>query len=494
MPKGLFATKPISTIMAEAKGEGENTLRRALGPINLITLGIGAIIGAGIFVLTGTAAAQFAGPAIVISYIIAGVGCVFAGLCYAEFASMMPIAGSAYTYGYATMGELVAWIIGWALVLEYAFGAATVAVGWSGFVNDLLNFFGVHLPFNPAPHLALTLFGHPIHAQVDIFALSALVVITVILVVGVKESANFNSAAVMIKVSIVLIFIAIALIFASGHWRLMTTNWQPFVPANLGHFGQYGWSGIMRGAGVVFFAYIGFDAVSTAAQEARNPQKDMPFGILGSLVICTALYILVSGLLTGVVNFTKLNVAAPVADATRVIGMGWATVLIDLGAIAGLASVMMVMMLGQSRVLYTMSHDGLLPKWVGEVHPKFRTPYKTSIIVGIFAAALAAFFPITLLGELVSLGTLLAFTIVSIGLVVMRAKHPEMPRPFRTPLVPVVPALGVIVSLSLMFSLDRPAWIGFGSWLVLGLFIYFLYSRRHSTVRRNLAAKARAGD
>ncbi len=494
MSSPLFATKPIQKILAEAAGGGEHSLKRALGPINLITLGIGAIIGAGIFVLTGTAAAQFAGPAIVISYIIAGIGCVFAGLCYAEFASMLPIAGSAYTYGYATMGEIVAWIIGWALVLEYAFGAATVAVGWSGFVNDLLSFFGIHLPFNPAPKLAFTLGGHTFAAQMDIFALSALVIITIILIVGVKESANFNSAAVMIKISIVLIFIAIAVMFAFGHWHLMTTNWHPFIPKNQGHFGEFGWSGIMRGAGVVFFAYIGFDAVSTAAQEARNPQTDMPVGMLGSLVICTALYILVSGLLTGVVSFSKLNVPAPVADATRVIGMGWATVLIDLGAIAGLASVMMVMMLGQSRVLYTMSHDGLLPKWVGQLHPRFRTPYKTSMVVGVFAATLAAFFPIKLLGELVSLGTLLAFSIVSVGVVVMRSKHPEMPRPFRTPLVPLVPILGVIVSLSLMFSLDRPAWIGFGSWLIFGLIIYFGYSRRHSNVQRSLEGKGAAGD
>jgi len=494
MSSQLFATKPIKKILAEAEGGGEHSLKRALGPINLITLGIGAIIGAGIFVLTGTAEAQFAGPAIVISYIMAGIGCVFAGLCYAEFASMLPIAGSAYTYGYATMGEIVAWVIGWALVLEYAFGAATVAVGWSGFVSDLVSFFGITLPFNPAPKMAFSLFGHPINAQVDIFALSALVIITIILIVGVKESANFNSAAVMIKISIVMIFIAISVMFAFGHWHLMTTNWHPFIPKNQGHFGEFGWSGIMRGAGVVFFAYIGFDAVSTAAQEARNPQKDMPFGILGSLVICTALYILVSGLLTGVVSFSKLNVPAPVADATRVIGMGWATVLIDLGAIAGLASVMMVMMLGQSRVLYTMSHDGLLPNWVGQLHPKFRTPYKTSMVVGVFAATLAAFFPIKLLGELVSLGTLLAFSIVSVGVVVMRSKHPEMPRPFRTPLVPLVPILGVIVSLSLMVSLDRPAWIGFGSWLIFGLIIYFGYSRRHSNVQRSLAGKGVAGD
>ncbi len=490
MASKLFATKPIPTILSEAAEQHEHSLKRALGPINLVTLGIGAIIGAGIFVLTGVAAAQFAGPAIVISFIIAGIGCVFAGLCYAEFASMLPIAGSAYTYGYATMGELVAWIIGWALVLEYAFGAATVAVGWSGFVNSLLGYFGIRLPFNPTPALTLSLFGHTIAAKVDIFALAALIVITIVLVVGVRESANFNSAAVMIKVSVVLIFIALAVMFATGHWSQMLPNWHPFIPKNQGHFGQFGWSGIMRGAGVVFFAYIGFDAVSTAAQEARNPQKDMPFGILGSLVVCTVLYILVSGLLTGLLNYTQLNVAAPVADGVKVIGKGWAVVLVDLGAIAGLASVMLVMMLGQSRVLYTMAHDGLLWKWVGRIHPRFRTPYLTSIVVGAFAAFLAAFLPIKLLGELVSLGTLLAFTIVCLGVWVMRVRHPEMARPFRTPLVPLVPICGMVVSLALMLSLDAPAWIGFGSWLIFGLIIYFSYSRKHSVVRQRLEASA----
>lgn len=488
MASKLFATKPIPTIMAEAAESHEHSLKRALGPINLVTLGIGAIIGAGIFVLTGTAAAQFAGPAIVISFIIAGIGCVFAGLCYAEFASMLPIAGSAYTYGYATMGEIVAWIIGWALVLEYAFGAATVAVGWSGFVNSLLDFFGTKLPFNPTPAFSFSFFGHPVAAHVDLFALAAIIVITVVLVVGVRESANFNSAAVMIKVSVVLIFIALAIMFATAHWSQMLPNWHPFIPKNRGHFGQFGWSGIMRGAGVVFFAYIGFDAVSTAAQEARNPQKDMPFGILGSLVICTVLYILVAGLLTGLVNYTQLNVAAPVATGVQVIGQRWAVILVDLGAIAGLASVMLVMMLGQSRVLYTMSHDGLLWKWVGAIHPRFRTPYLTSMVVGAFAAFLAAFFPITILGELVSLGTLLAFTIVCLGVWVMRVKYPEMHRPFRTPLVPLVPICGIVVALSLMLSLDAPAWIGFGSWLLLGLIIYFSYSRKHSNVRRALAS------
>jgi APA family basic amino acid/polyamine antiporter len=488
MASRLLATKPIDTILAEAAETSEHSLKRALGPINLITLGIGAIIGAGIFVLTGTAAAQFAGPAIVLSFIIAGVGCVFAGLCYSEFASMIPIAGSAYTYGYATMGELVAWIIGWALVLEYGFGAATVAVGWSGFVNSLVSFFGAKLPFNPTPALTLTIFGHTLAARVDLFALAAIVVVTAILVVGVRESANFNSAAVTIKVSVLLIFIGLAAAYALGHWPHMMADWHPFIPKNKGHFGQFGWSGIMRGAGVVFFAYIGFDAVSTAAQEAKNPQKDMPFGILGSLIICTVLYIIVAWLLTGLEPYTALNVPAPVAEGAAEIGVRWGVLLVDLGAIAGLTSVMMVMLLGQSRVLYTMSHDGLLWPWVGKVHPRFRTPYITSIVMGIFAAFLAAFFSISLLGELVSLGTLLAFTIVCLGVWIMRVKQPDVPRPFRTPWVPVVPICGMIVSLALMLSLDAPAWIGFGSWLVVGLAIYFGYSRKHSHVQRALAA------
>ena len=490
MASKLFATKPIGTILAEAAETSEHSLKRALGPVNLVTLGIGAIIGAGIFVLTGTAAAQFAGPAIVLSFAIAGVGCVFAGLCYAEFASMIPIAGSAYTYGYATMGELVAWIIGWALVLEYAFGAATVAVGWSGYVTSLLGFFGAKLPFNPTPAISLSLFGHAISAHVDIFALMAIVVITAILVVGVRESANFNSAAVMIKVSVVLVFIGLATVFAFGHWPHMVANWHPFIPKNLGHFGQFGWSGIMRAAGVVFFAYIGFDAVSTAAQEAKNPQKDLPFGILGSLVICTILYIIVAALLTGLKSYTMLNVPAPVADGAAEIGVRWGVLLIDLGAIAGLASVMLVMLLGQSRVLYTMSHDGLFWKWGCRIHPRFRTPYITSIVVGIFVAFLAALFPIWFLGELVSLGTLLAFTIVCLGVWIMRVRQPDLHRPFRTPFVPLVPIGGMVVSLALMLSLDAPAWIGFGSWLIVGQIIYFTYSRKHSKVQRALAAGA----
>ncbi|MGH9520488.1 MAG: amino acid permease, partial [Terriglobales bacterium] len=330
----------------------------------------------------------------------------------------------------------------------------------------------------------------PIPFHVDIFALGAIIVITAILVVGVKESANFTTTAVFIKVSVVLIFIGLAVAFAFGNWSHMMANWHPFIPKNLGHFGQFGWSGIMRGAGVVFFSYIGFDAVSTAAQESRNPQKDMPFGILGSLIVCTVLYIIVAALLTGLKPYASLNTAAPVADGAAAIGAQWGVFLVDIGAIAGLASVMLVMLLGMSRVLYTMSNDGLLWSWVGKVHPKFRTPYLTSIVVGAFVAVLAAFFPIVFLAKLVSLGTLLAFTIVCLGVWVLRSRSPETPRPFRTPWVPIVPILGMGISLALMFSLDLPAWIGFGSWLVLGLFIYFGYSRKHSRVQAALQTAA----
>jgi len=483
----LFATKALSACHEEAGAQGEHSLRRSLGPINLVTLGIGAIIGAGIFVLTGTVAAQFAGPAIVLSFVVAGVGCIFAGLCYAEFAAMIPIAGSAYTYGYTTLGELVAWVIGWALCLEYAFGAATVAVGLSGYVTSLLGFFGIKLPFNAAPSISAVIFGYPFHAKVDVIAFAAILLATTILVIGVRESANFTSAAVMVKVSVVLVFIGLATTFAFSHWHLMMTNWHPFIPKNRGHFGEYGWSGIMRGASVVFFAYIGFDAVSTAAQEARNPQKDLPFGILGSLIICTILYIIVSGLLTGVMSYTRLNTPAPVADGAVAIGAGWGVCLIDFGVIAGLASVMLVMMLGQTRVLYTMAHDGLLPRWVSDIHPRFRTPWLVTIAVGIMVAFLAAFFNINFLGELVSLGTLLAFAIVCLGVIVMRKKQPDAPRPFRTPWVPFVPIAGMVVALALMVSTDTPAKLGFSGWLIIGLLIYFGYSRRHSNVQAMLA-------
>ncbi len=504
----LLKTKPLDMLREEAEEAGEHTLKRALGPVNLITLGIGAIIGAGIFVLTGAAAAQYAGPAIVLSFIVAGVGCVFAGLCYSEFASLIPIAGSAYTYGYATLGELFAWIIGWDLILEYAFGAATVASGWSGYVVSFLQDFGVHIPpqLIATPGTALVLYhsrwerlatilptlqkhgvdpGSLPHvtAVFNIVAFLAIAAVTTILVIGIKESADFNSAIVIVKVAIVLVFIGIAARYVLAHPAIATANWHPFIPPNGGDFGKYGWSGIARAAGVIFFAYIGFDAVSTAAQEAKNPQKDMPIGILGSLVICTVLYILVSGLLTGVVSYTTLNVPDPVAVGIDATGVRWGSILVKLGAIAGLGSVMLVMLLGQSRVFFSMSRDGLLPQWAGAVHPRFRTPYISSITVGIFVAFFAALIPIGILGELVSIGTLLAFVIVCAGVWVLRVRRPELPRPFKTPLVPLVPILGIVVSGLMMVSLPGDTWLRLLVWLVIGMVIYFSYGARHSRVQ-----------
>jgi len=510
----LLLTKPLDMILSEASETGEHALKRALGPTNLITLGIGAIIGAGIFVLTGSAAAQYAGPAIVLSFVVAGIGCVFAGLCYSEFASLIPIAGSAYTYGYATLGELFAWIIGWDLILEYAFGAATVASGWSGYVNSLLQDWGIVIPpaLTATPGTEMVFYNgrwerlatvlptlqsngiDPATLQhaVGVFNLVAFIAIflvTIVLVIGIKESADFNSAIVIVKVSIVLVFIGIAARYLLQHPEIAKENWDPFIPPNAGAFGAYGWTGIARAAGVIFFAYIGFDAVSTAAQEARNPQKDMPVGILGSLAICTVLYILVAGLLTGVVPYTALNVGDPVAVGIDATGVGWGSVLVKLGAIAGLGSVMLVMLLGQSRVFFSMSRDGLLPEWAGKVHPRFRTPYISSITVGIFVAIFAALIPIGVLGELVSIGTLLAFVIVCAGVWILRVRRPELHRPFRTPWVPVVPILGIVVSGLMMVSLPLDTWLRLILWLIAGMAVYFFYGRHHSRVQAAANAK-----
>jgi APA family basic amino acid/polyamine antiporter len=494
--------------MEEAKEGGEHSLRRALGPFNLITLGIGAIIGAGIFVLTGNAAAQNAGPAIVVSFILCGAVCAFAGLCYAEFASLIPIAGSAYTYGYATLGEIFAWIIGWDLILEYAFGAATVASGWSGYLVSFLEDLGVRIPpqLITTPGTEMVLYrGHwaalftlrqalatagvdpatlP-HAKgvFDLVAFLAIAAISAILVVGIKESANFNSAIVATKVAIVIVFIGIAAMYVLRHPSVAAANWHPFLPPNTGKFGQFGWSGVARGMSVIFFAYIGFDAVSTAAQEARNPQKDMPVGIIGSLVVCTVLYILVSGLLTAVVPYTELNVAAPVAIGIDATGVRWGSFLVKVGAIAGLGSVMLVMLLGQSRVFYSMSRDGLLPRWAGAIHPRFRTPWITSIVVGVFVACFASLIPIGDLAVLVNIGTMLAFVIVSAGVWILRVRRPDLPRPFKTPLVPLVPILGIATSLGAMVFLPVETWLRLGIWLVIGLVVYVFYGRTHSKVR-----------
>ncbi len=510
MGNQMFTTKPLSLLTQEAQESGEHSLKRALGPLNLITLGIGAIIGAGIFVLTGAAAAQYAGPSIVLSFILAGVACAFAGLCYSEFASLIPIAGSAYTYGYATLGELFGWIIGWDLILEYAFGAATVASGWSGYLVSFLQDWGIHIPpgLTATPfdkHLVLynsrwerlatvmpTLTQHGVdpaslpHASgvFNLVAFLGIAIVTCILVIGIKESANVNSTIVLIKVAIVLLFIGIASIYVFKNPSIAAKNWHPFIPPNTGTFGAYGWSGVARAAGVIFFAYIGFDAVSTAAQEAKNPQRDMPIGILGSLVICTVLYILVSGLLTGVVSYTALNVPDPVAVGIDATGIRAGSFLVKLGAIAGLGSVMLVMLLGQSRVFYSMSRDGLLPKWAGTVHHRFRTPYISSITVGIFVAIFASIIPIGILGELVSIGTLLAFVIVCAGVWMLRIRRPELHRPFKTPMVPLVPILGIIVSILLMASLPLSTWLRLLIWLVIGMVVYFGYGRNHSIVRQ----------
>jgi APA family basic amino acid/polyamine antiporter len=476
----LFARKPLSRLLSEAQESDEHCLRRALGPLNLVTLGIGAIIGAGIFVITGQAAAQFAGPAIVISFVMAGIACGFAGLCYAEFASMIPIAGSAYTYSYATLGELVAWIIGWDLILEYAFGAATVAVGWSGHLRAFLHDIGFNLP--PMPTSDFALFGTAMHLRYDYIGFVIILVITTILVIGIKESANFTTAIVVMKVAVVCMFVALAVAFLSSHaWK--PNFWHPFIPPNTGERGHFGWSGILRGAGVVFFAYIGFDAVSTAAQEAKNPKKDMPLGILGSLVICTILYILVSGLLTHLVPYDQLNVPDPVVIGIRATGHQWATFLVELGALGGLATVMLVMLLGQSRVFYSMSKDGLLWPWASRIHPRFRTPYVSSIVVGVFVAILATLIPLHVLDEMTSVGTLLAFMLVSAGVWVMRRTHPTETRSFKTPLVPLVPILSIISSGTLIVSLSYWTQLRLVVWLVIGLVIYFSYGRRHSKVQ-----------
>lgn len=475
----IWVKKTINILLSES-AENKSGLKRTLKRYDLITLGIGAIIGAGIFVLTGQAAANYAGPAVILSFVLASVACLFAGLCYAEFASMIPVSGSAYTYAYATLGEFIAWIIGWDLILEYLFGASTVAVGWSGYVISFLSDIGVHLPaaLVNAPFSYNTV-THEYFATGAIMNLPAILIVTVmttVLVIGIKQSADFNNIMVSIKIAVILMFI----LFGLGY--VDSRNWFPFIPENTGHFGEFGWSGILKASGVVFFAYIGFDAISTAAQEAINPQKDMPYGILGALVVCTIFYILVGLVMTGIVPYPMLNDPAPVAVAVNTAGSSlfWLRFPVKLGAIAGLSSVVLVMLLAQPRIFYTMSKDGLLPSFFSKVHSKFKTPYVATIFTGLFSATIAGLFPITLLGELVSIGTLLAFAIVCIGVLVLRYKEPTIYRPFKTPFFPYVPILGVLTSIAVMLSLPIDTWLRLIIWLVIGLVIYFLYGKRNS--------------
>jgi APA family basic amino acid/polyamine antiporter len=504
-----LATKKLNIILDEAHETGEHSLNRALGVNNLIALGIGAIIGTGIFVLAGTATAQYAGPAIIFSFILAAAGCLFAGLCYAEFASAIPVAGSAYTYGYASLGEIFAWIIGWDLVLEYAFGAATVASGWSGYLLSLLGDFGIKLPaalagtrwdefvyyknhWEPLNLLMPKIqSGEIMPSQLqhqfgafNLFGFLAIMVATLILVIGIKESANFNTAIVYIKVCVLIVFVCVGGYYLLHHPELMKANWHPFMPPNTGVSGKYGWSGVSRGAAVIFFAYIGFDAVSTAAQEAKNPARDMPIGILGSLVVCTILYILVVGVLCGLVNYKFLDVRDALAVGIDKTGVGWGSLMVKIGALMGLSSTIVVMLLGQSRVFFSMSRDGLLPKTFSTVHPKFRTPWISTLMVGTCVAFLAASLPINLLGDMVNIGTLLAFVIVCAGVWIVRRTNPNLVRPFRTPMVPLVPILGIIISGYLMANLPWETWVRLIVWLVIGMAIYFGYGRKHSRVQK----------
>jgi len=455
----LWTRKSLDALHRDATS---GTLRRSLGPWNLTALGIGSIIGTGIFVLTGTAASMNAGPSLILSMVISAVGCAFCGLCYAEFASMVPVAGSAYTYAYATIGELVAWIIGWDLILEYALSVATVAVGWSGYLVSLLRDLGIPLSADIT------------QAPFNLPAMLVVLLVVVLLVIGIKESADTNTALVLVKACVLVVFVI------GGARFVNHANLTPFIPPNTGHFGEFGWSGVLRGAGVMFFAYIGFDAVSTAAQEARNPARDMPVGILGSLAICTVLYIAVAFVLVGIVPYSRLNVPDPLAVGIDATTMTWFKPVIKCAALLGLFSTMLVQLLGQTRVFYSMSQDGLLPRAFAAVHARFRTPHVSTMVTGGVVALVAGLTPISVLGQLVSIGTLLAFVLVSIGIIILRRTAPDLQRPFRTPGVPFVPIAGALICLAQMIGLPIATWMRLMTWLAIGLVIYFIYGRRHA--------------
>ena len=474
MPTQLFRTKSINKVIAESE-TGGSRLQRSLSAFDLTMIGIGAIIGAGIFALTGNAAATKAGPAVVLSFVLSGIGCAFAGLCYAEMAAMIPVAGSAYTYAYATLGELFAWIIGWALVLEYAVGAITVAISWSGYlVRFLEKGFDIHLPFEWVNGYMVTqtdAAGIVHHGLFNVPAVLLVCAITVLLIVGVKESARATSAIVFIKIAAVLLFIGI------GATHVNTANWSPFVP-----FGPWG---IVQGAGTIFFAYIGFDAVTTMSEEAKNAQRDLPIGIIASLVVCTVLYIAVAGVLTGMVPYLELKDPAPVTLALSRAGVSWGVTLVSIGALAGLGSVVMVMMMGQPRVFLAMSRDGLLPAGISKIHPKYQTPARSTILTGVVVATCASTMSTEIAGNLTSMGTLFAFVLVCLGVLVLRKTDPSRPRPFKAPLVPVVPVLGMLTCLGMMAGLDGATWINFFVWLAIGLCIYFSYGKRHSVLHHS---------
>ena len=496
MAHSIFSRKPLALLLEEAKGE--NRLRRVLGPVQLSSLGVGAIIGTGIFVLTGQAAHDKTGPALMLSFVSAGIACIFAALCYAEFASMVPVAGSAYTYAYATLGELLAWIIGWDLVLEYAVGSATVAHGWSHYFQDFISIFGLHLPkaWTLAPFDYDPSVGHFVTTGtiIDVPAIVITFIITAVLVKGIRESASLNATMVGFKLLIVLFVIVV------GAFYVNPANWRPFAPFGFtgisffGHtlFGQTGKGGeplgMLAGAAMIFFAYIGFDSVSTHAEEAKNPSRDVPIGIITSLVVCTILYIAVAAILTGMVPYDKIDINAPVSNAFKQVGLPWAQFLISLGALTGITSVLLVMMLSQPRVLLAMARDGLVPEsFFGAIHEKFRTPWKSTILTGCAVALAGGLLPLRVLAELVNIGTLLAFVIVCSAVLIMRRTNPQAERPFRAPFVPLVPILGILTCLVLMFSLPAENWLRLIVWLAIGFVIYFGYGRKHSVLARRAA-------
>ncbi|GAB3295693.1 amino acid permease [Hymenobacter tenuis] len=468
----------MELLRQEAAETGANTLKRSLNGFNLITIGIGVIIGAGLFSLTGIAAANNAGPAVTLSFVVAAVGCAFSALCYAEFASMVPVAGSAYTYAYATMGELFAWIIGWDLVLEYSVGAATVAISWSQYLLKFLSKYGINLP----PQLVMSPFesatlanGTEVHGLVNIPAMLIVLAITMIIIRGTSGSAWFNALVVTLKVAVVLVFIGL------GWQYIDPANYQPYIPKNTGTFGEFGWSGILRGAGVVFFVFIGFDIVATMAQETKNPQRNMPIGIIGSLLICTVLFVLFGHVMTGLANYTEFkNSAAPVAIAIEKTPYAWLSSAVILAIIIGYTSVILVDLLGQSRVFFSMAKDGLLPPVFSRIHERFRTPLQSNLLLGLFIALFAGFVPISVVGEMTSIGTLLAFVMVCLGILIMRKREPDAPRGFRTPWVPLVPILGILTCLVMMLSLPWETWLRLAVWLAIGLAIYYGYGRKHS--------------